>query len=99
MMRNGRANIDIKMKLVAFLTAIPVQSELSASKESAHKFRLLEHDPWSNYVPSGIPEGMMVYHWKREKTDGIADFSAFVKLQTRRSGRNTLTKYLIIAFL
>jgi hypothetical protein len=97
-MRNDQGNA-VKLKLVAFLTAVPVLSELSVSNTPSHKLRLLEHQLWDPYVPSGIPEGMMVYHWKLEKPTGLADFSAFVKLQTRRSGRKTFCKYLLIAFM
>jgi len=97
-MRNDRSEADIKLKLVAFLTAVPVLSELSASNTQFHKLRPLEYQLWNPYVPSGIPEGMMVYHWRRIDSDGIVDFSAFVKLQTRRSGRWILGKYLLIAF-
>ncbi|MGU3398267.1 hypothetical protein ACLBWS_00735 [Brucellaceae bacterium D45D] len=93
----GKVNIS----LVAFLTAFPVHSELSSSSIQWHKNRLLEHDPWNKYVPSGIPGGMVVYHWKKEGKDGngVADFSSFVKLHTRRSGRKILLTYLVVAFL
>jgi hypothetical protein len=89
----------VSFKLVAFLTAVPVHSELSVSNTPSHKMRLLEPS-WNTYLASGIPEGMVVYHWKRlpEATKPIADFSAFVKLQTRRSSRKILAKYLGIAF-
>lgn len=91
----------VNISLVAFLTAFPVHSELSASSIQWHKNRLLEHDPWDEYVPSGIPGGMVVYHWKKEGKDGngVADFSSFVKLHTRRSGRKILLTYLAVAFL
>lgn len=94
---HGKVNIS----LVAFLTAFPVHSELSASSIQWHKNRLLEHDPWNDYVPSGIPGGMVVYHWKKEAKDGngVADFSSFVKLHTRRSDRRILLSYLVVAFL
>src|SRR3546814_21136594 len=44
---------------------------------------------------------MGVYHWKREShaQAPISDFSAFVKLQTRRSNREILLIYLVIAFI
>jgi hypothetical protein len=41
---------------------------------------------------------MMVYHWREIDPAGIKDFSAFVKMQTRRTGRQILNNYLIIAF-
>lgn len=99
--RSDEATGKVNINLVAFLTAFPVHSELSASSVQWHKNRLLEHDPWNDYVPSGIPGGMVVYHWKKESKDsnGVADFSSFVKLHTRRSGRTILLTYLAVAFL
>ncbi|MFZ1988772.1 MAG: hypothetical protein WAW96_03275 [Alphaproteobacteria bacterium] len=91
---------NVSFKLVAFLTAVPVRSELSTSNTPSHKMRLLEHNLWSSYVPGGIPRGMVVYHWKRDATkDPISDFSAFVKLRTRRSGLRILSTYILIVFL
>ncbi|WP_236555028.1 hypothetical protein [Novosphingobium sp. 9U] len=89
-----------RMSLVAFLTAVPVSAELSVANTEFHKMRLLEYPIWSAYAP-GLPTGMVVYHWKRSARPRkpIVDFSAFVKLQTRRSGRKTLVQYLGFAFL
>ncbi|WP_157163652.1 hypothetical protein [Mesorhizobium australicum] len=109
-MRNERGT-GVKMRLVAFLTAIPVQSEISISNNASHKMRLLEHDLWNAYMPGGIPEGMVVYHWKRtasgliesaltgEFTGEIGDFTAFVKLRTRRSSVRIWLAYLAVAFV
>ncbi|CAO3355259.1 hypothetical protein [Azospirillum palustre] len=92
---NGRASIN----RVAFLTAVPVLSELSVSNTEFHKNRLLEHDPWNRYVPCGIPKGMMVYHWRKgEPGKPVEDFTAFIKLQTRRTSYKLLLVYLLIAF-
>lgn len=90
---------SVAVKLVAFLTAVPVQAEISVANTEFHKMRLLEYPIWSGYAP-GIPRGMVVYHWKRlgTATKPIHDFSAFVKLQTRVSGGATLSKYLLFAF-
>ncbi|WP_339159249.1 hypothetical protein [Methylobacterium bullatum] len=88
----------VPMSLVAFLAAVPVASELSVSHTAIHKNRLLEHIPWTDYAPQPLPDGMMVYHWKKEEID-IASFTAFVKLQTRKAGSTTITHYLVIAFL
>jgi hypothetical protein len=89
-----------QISLVAFLTAVPVSAELSVANTEFHKMRLLEYPIWSSYAP-GLPKGMVVYHWKRaaKPRKPITDFSAFVKLQTRRSGRKTLVQYLGFAFL
>jgi hypothetical protein len=91
---------SVLIRLVAFLTAIPVSAELSVANTEFHKMRLLEYAIWSGYA-RGIPRGMVVYHWKRVAATGkaIQDFSAFVKLQTRRSGRRVLILYLGFAFL
>jgi hypothetical protein len=88
----------VPLTRVAFLTAIPVLADLTLSSRQQHKSRLLEHDFWNEYVPSGIPDGMMVYHWREDKPEGVEDFSAFVKMRTRRSGRQILKNYLMIAF-
>lgn len=101
----------IDFKLVAFLTAVPVHSELSASSAPSHKMRLLEKD-WDDYVDLDLPVGMAVYHWKREGEIvanpivgaaplflPIKDFSAFVKLLTRRSSWKIVVTYLVLAFL
>jgi hypothetical protein len=89
----------LPITMVAFLTAVPVQSNVTTSSLETHKMRLLEQT-WNDYVPGGIPRGMMVYHWKRQpKGDGnVEDFSAFVKMATRVSNRKILAVYLIIAF-
>jgi hypothetical protein len=90
---------DVVFRLVAFLTAVPVHSELSVSNTPSHKMRLLEN-VWNGYAPSEIPDGMVVYHWKKlpETQKPITDFSAFVKLQTRRTSRKILWTYVLIAF-
>lgn len=90
----------IPIELVAFLTAVPVHSEMTVSNNPSHKMRLLEQS-WNDYVACGIPQGMVVYHWRRDATTSkpINDFSAFVKLQTRRTSRRILAAYLLIAFL
>lgn len=98
----------IDFKLVAFLTAVPVHSELSASSAPSHKMRLLEKN-WDDYVDLDLPVGMAVYHWKREGElvanpnaaatfIPIKDFSAFVKLLTRRSSWKIVLIYLVLAF-
>ncbi|WP_445219296.1 hypothetical protein ACKWRH_03245 [Bradyrhizobium sp. Pa8] len=99
LMRLDHANASkVPFTRVAFLTAIPVLADLTLSSRQPHKNRLLEHGFWNDYVPSGIPDGMMVYHWRTDNTAGVEDFSAFVKLQTRRTGRQILWMYLLIAF-
>lgn len=104
------AGAPIDFKLVAFLTAVPVHSELSASSAPSHKMRPLEKN-WNDYVDLDLPVGMAVYHWKREGEFvanlpnqaaptfiPIEDFSAFVKLLTRRSSWKIVCIYLVLAF-
>jgi hypothetical protein len=98
MMRSDAVGSAVPFTRVAFLTAIPVLADLTLSSKAPHKSRLLEHNFWNEYVPSGIPDGMMVYHWREDNGGGVEDFSAFVKMQTRRTGRQILKNYLVIAF-
>lgn len=88
------------ISLVAFLTAVPVSAALSVTHTAFHKMRLLENDIWTAYA-DGIPDGMVVYHWRKKGTltKPIDDFSAFVKLQIRLSGMQILIKYLIFALV
>jgi hypothetical protein len=95
----------VTIKLIAFLTALPVNSELVVSSAPTHKTRLLEPKIWDKYSAGGIPAGMVVYHWKKEalpagsaQTKPLVDFSAFVKLQTKKGSFWTLAKYLFFAF-
>lgn len=85
---------EAPLSLVAFLTAIPGKSQLSTLNAASYKMRLLERPTWNAYVPGGIPEGMMVYHWKKVKADppekdwevvAINDLTTFVRLETRHS--------------
>jgi hypothetical protein len=98
MRADGANSSRVPFTRVAFLTAIPVLADVTLSSNQPHKNRLLEHDFWNDYVPSGIPDGMMVYHWRTDNEVGVEDFSAFVKLQTRRTGRRILKIYLAVAF-
>jgi len=41
---------------------------------------------------------MMVYHWREDREGGVEDFSAFVKLQMRKSDHNILRTYAAVAF-
>jgi hypothetical protein len=100
LMRAGNGLI-VPTVLVAFLTAVPVQSDVTTiSWDKTHKKRLLEDDLWAKYVPTGIPRGMTVIHWKDEGTDEkpIRDFSAFVKMQTRLVSWPLLLTSFAIAF-
>ncbi|BCP52693.1 hypothetical protein K32_13100 [Kaistia sp. 32K] len=100
-MRTEQGERKVVLSRVAFLTAVPVSAAMTVSSKVAHKTRLLEHEIWTKYVPSGIPPGMMVYHWRVDSStpQGVVDFSAFVKLQIRRTGRKALILYLAIAFI
>ncbi|MBA9068732.1 hypothetical protein FHR71_002482 [Methylobacterium sp. RAS18] len=89
----------VPVSMVAFLTAVPVLAELSVSHTTFHKNRLLEEAPWNTYAPFPLPPGMMVYHWKKNNSKApIDDFTAFVKLQTRKTSKRIIASYLGIAF-
>ena len=96
------AHLD-PIPLVPVSFGLKIASDMLNSSEELHKMRLLEHDIWNPYVPAGIPEGMVVYHWRKMPKDdeakGVSDYSAFVKLRTRRSSRRIIATYLVIAFL
>lgn len=97
-MRDEHA-VGAKLKLVAFLTAIPVECDLSEANTQSHKMRLLEYPIWKDYAP-GVLESMVVYHWKKaDPQKHISDFNAFVKLRVRRSNAGIIIKYLGFAFL
>lgn len=101
LMRGGDG-ILVPTVLVAFLTAVPVQSDVTTiSWDKTHKKRVLEDDLWTKYVPTGIPRGMTVIHWKDEGKDQkpIRDFSAFVKMQTRLVSWPLLATSFAIAFV
>jgi hypothetical protein len=102
LMRSGSGS-RVPHKLSAFLTAVPVQSDVTTiSWEKLHKKRLLEDDLWMSYVPSGIPRGMIVFHWREVATaerPSIEDFSGFVKMQTRLVSWPVLLISIAIAFI
>lgn len=88
---------------VVFLAVVPVVSSVTSSHAAWHKSRLLEKEIWQNYVPDGLEDGMVVYHWRKEFSDDITKplhgFSVFVKMQIRRSGFLIISLYLVMAFL
>lgn len=90
-------------KLIAFLAVVPVTSAITSSHTEWHKSRILEQEIWKNYVPQGLNEAMVVYHWKKTfsciKERRFVSFSAFVKMQTRKSGTSTIVIYLVLAFV
>jgi hypothetical protein len=90
-------------KLIAFLAVVPVVSSVTSSHTEWHKSRLLERRIWETYVPQGLEDGMVVYHWKKNfpqsKEKRFSSFSAFVKMQTRKSGRAIILTYLTMAFI
>jgi hypothetical protein len=99
-MANDQPENSTVISLVAFLTAVPVSAALSVTHTAFHKMRLLENEIWTKYA-DGIPNGMVVYHWRKDGTPKkpIDDFSAFVKLQIRLSSWQILLKYLIFALV
>jgi len=68
--------------------------------------RLLEKPTWEKYVPAGIPDGMMVYHWKKVRAGepekdwevtAINELTTFVRLDTRHSSFVLRLVFLAIA--
>jgi hypothetical protein len=89
---------DSNIELIAFLAAVPVEADILSYKTAASKSRLLEHQIWNSYIGGNLPQGMVVYHWKKEALGAsIEDFSTFLKLQTRKSNWITIIIYLGIA--
>lgn len=72
----------------------------------ANKKRLLENELWQKYTASAsaapLPDGMIIHHWKKLSNDesvSIGDFSAFIKLKIRRTGRSLVWRYLAVVAL
>lgn len=90
-------------KRVVFLAVVPVVSSVTSSHAEWHKSRLLENEIWENYVPNGLEDGMVVYHWRKSFTDDtnkpLHGFSTFVKMQTRKSGLLIIGFYVLMAFV
>lgn len=90
-------------KLVAFLTVVPVASEITSSHKEWHKSRLLEKEIWKEYVPPDFLEDMVVYHWKKEfpkkEDQEMPNFSAFVKMQQRKTNFFIVLIYTIVIFM
>lgn len=55
----------VKTDEIVFLALVPVVSAVTSSHDQWHKSRPLEHPIWESYVPSGLNEGLVVYHWKK----------------------------------
>lgn len=94
---------NARIRLIAFLTAVPAISDMASSSTPSHKSRTLEREIWDKYVKNGLPDDVAVYHWKKSRSlengeEPISDFSAFVKLKQRRAGLGTVAIYLTIAF-
>ena len=98
MAKNGVA----ETKLIAFLAVVPVVSSITSSHAEWHKSRLLERQIWKSYVPKGLKEDMVVYHWKKcfeeAEASRFSGFSAFVKMQTRRSGALIICFFALLVF-
>ncbi len=103
LLRSNGASPNARVRLIAFLAAVPAIADMTSSNTPSHKSRTLESDIWDSYVKHGLPEDVAVYHWKKSKDldggeDPISDFSAFVKLKQRRAGLGTVLVYLLVAF-
>ncbi|WP_299933320.1 hypothetical protein [uncultured Pelagimonas sp.] len=92
-----------KMKRVVFLAVVPVVSSVTSSHAEWHKSRLLENEIWEDYVPQGLDDGMVVYHWRKifdaKDEKMLQGFSAFVKMQTRKADISLIFIYVGISLL
>lgn len=88
---------------IVFLAVVPVASSITSSHAEWHKSRLLETQIWKDYVPHGLDDGMVVYHWRKEfegiGQNALQGFSAFVKLQTRKTSLMIIGIYVLVALL
>ncbi|ATF18235.1 hypothetical protein [Phaeobacter gallaeciensis] len=86
---------------IVFLAVVPVASSITSSHAEWHKSRLLETQIWKDYVPHGLEDGMVVYHWRKKFEDrgqnALQGFSAFVKLQTRKTSLMVIGIYVLVA--
>ena len=86
---------------IVFLAVVPVTSSITSSHAEWHKSRLLETQIWKDYVPNGLEDGMVVYHWRKEFDNNgkntLQGFSAFVKLQTRKTSLVIIGIYVLVA--
>ncbi|WP_146696157.1 hypothetical protein [Thioclava sp. F34-6] len=103
-LRRSENTNNAKVRLIAFLAAVPAVADMASSSTPSHKSRTLEHDIWGDYISNGLPDDIAIYHWKKSSNfkngeEPISDFSAFVKLKQRRAGLGTIVVYLAIAFL
>ncbi len=101
LMRKHTDRPAVRTRVIAFLTAVPLQSEMTVSHAEVHKIRRLENTVWDSHVSGGIPDDMIVYHWKdvATKSRPLSDFSAFVKLRHRRSGWKVVLPYATLGLL
>ncbi|WP_380059016.1 hypothetical protein ACFE33_15825 (plasmid) [Falsihalocynthiibacter sp. SS001] len=97
--RHGIADVS----RIVFLAVVPVASSITSSHAEWHKSRLLETQIWRDYVPHGLEDGMVVYHWRKEFEGSgqnvLQGFSAFVKLQTRKTSLMIIGIYVLVALL
>lgn len=100
---NAAQNGVAKTRRVVFLAVVPVVSAITSSHAEWHKSRLLENEIWEKYVPQGLDDGMVVYHWRKifDEYDvkPLQGFSAFVKMQTRKADTNIIALYVGLALL
>ncbi|WP_282129117.1 hypothetical protein [Roseobacter litoralis] len=88
---------------VVFLAVVPVVSSVTSSHAGWHKSRLLETEIWKGYVPDGLDDGMVVYHWRKsfegDTSKRLQGFSAFVKMQTRKTDLRIIALYVGVALI
>lgn len=100
---NAAPNGVAKTNRVVFLAVVPVVSAITSSHAEWHKSRLLENEIWEHYVPQGLDDGMVVYHWRKifedDEAKPLQGFSAFVKMQTRKADSKVIAFYVGLSLL
>lgn len=98
----------LQMQRIDFLLAVNLVADITGARKEFHKSRFLEPLLWENYfkgkhsyVSELIKKGILVYHWKKIRTDGqpFNDFVAFVKLKVRVSSMSIIARCTFFAFL
>lgn len=96
---------------IDFLLAVNLEADITGARKEFHKSRFLEPTTWkhyfkgkSNHISKHLKEGMLVYHWKKIRSDetknkeNLDDFIAFVRLKIRISNNKTKKEFVKAAF-
>lgn len=98
------------LKRVDFFLIRDASAEFKMSHADYHRCRLLEIDAWDKYLEDGrpddvtvLPEQMLIYHWKEDKTEKegkfIDHFAAFAKFSRWSIGKRELAAAALLVVL